>query len=58
MKTDDQLESSRRLEEYRLRHEREPQPVQIDDDPFLEHKGWSGSASEFIFGKPKPEKGR
>ncbi len=30
-RSDDQAESSRRLEEYRLRHEREPEHHELDD---------------------------
>lgn len=51
---DEQMESSRRLEEYRLRTEpREPVRVDREDAPFQDDKPVGSIASGLIFGKPK-----
>jgi len=53
MKTDEQAESSRRLEEYRIRHERPPEVHEREDEPFKESKPMGSLASDVLFGKPK-----
>ncbi len=54
---DEQMESSRRLEEYRLRTEpREIVRVDREDEPFQDDKPVGSIASGLIFGKPKMKK--